>query len=118
MSRDNEDRLKLYARTEIEVRRIALNMDQVREHNPPENFVKESDSRTNAYRQRFGTDKCWELDALPPNVIADLVRREIESLIDPQRWRKAIARENRGRKLIANAARNWTKVEKLLERRQ
>ena len=53
MSRDNEARLKLYARTEIEVRRIALNMDQVREHNPPENFVKESDTRTSGYRQRF-----------------------------------------------------------------
>jgi hypothetical protein len=118
MSRDNKVRLKLYARTEIEVRRIALNMDQVREHNPPENFVKESDTRTSGYRQRFGTDKCWELDALPPNVIADLIRREVEALINPKHWRKAIAHENRGRELIANAASNWAKVEKLLGRRQ
>jgi len=50
--------------------------------------------------------------------VADLIRREIESLIDPKRWRKAVARENRSRKLIANAANNRTKVEKLLERRQ
>jgi hypothetical protein len=35
MSRDNQERLALYARAEIEVRRIALNMNQVRQYNPP-----------------------------------------------------------------------------------
>jgi hypothetical protein len=116
MTRDNIARLALYARAEIEVRRIALNMDQVQQHNPPENFVKEKDTRTAAYRKRFGTDKCWELDALPPTVIADLIRNEINGLIEQRRWRAAAASEERGRALLASAADNWTKVEKLLER--
>jgi hypothetical protein len=30
---------------------------------PPPNFVKETDTRTSGYRDRFGTDECWELDA-------------------------------------------------------
>ena len=118
MTRDNIERLALYARQEVEVRRIALNMDQVRRYNPPPSFVKEKDKRTRGYRDRFGTDECWELDALAPNVIADLIRSEIESFIDPKRWRKALASEKRGRKLLADAANNWSKVEKLLERRQ
>jgi len=51
-------------------------------------------------------------------VISDLIRREIEGLIDQRRWKRAIASENRGRKLLTGAAENWTKVEKMLERRQ
>jgi hypothetical protein len=117
MTRDNQERLALYARAEIEVRRIALNMDQVRRYNPPPSFVKEDDTRTSGYRERFGTDECWELDALSPTVIADLIRTEIESLIEPKAWAKALAHEQRGRKLLATAAGNWTKVEKLFGRK-
>jgi hypothetical protein len=47
-------------------------------------------------------------------VIADLIRTEIMSLIEPKAWAKALAREKRGRKLLTAAADNWTKVEKLL----
>jgi hypothetical protein len=114
MTRDNFERLALYARQEVEVRRIALNMNQVRRYNPPPNFVKESDTRTAAYKRQFATSECWELDALDPPVIAGLIRRELERLIEPQAWRKAPAREKRERKLIETAAINWTKVEKLL----
>jgi hypothetical protein len=116
MTRDNIERLALYARTNIEVRRIALNMDQVRRYSPPPSFVKEDDTRTGGYRQRFGTDECWELDALSPTVIADLIRSEVEGLIDQRKWRRAIASETRGRTLLTAASDNWTKVEKLLER--
>jgi hypothetical protein len=118
MTRDNVERLALYARAPIEVRRIALNLDQVRQYSPPPNFVKEADTRTSKYRERFGTDECWELDALSPTVIANLIRTEIEALIDPKRWRAAIASEERGRKQIAAVAEDWTKVEKILERRR
>jgi hypothetical protein len=117
MTRDNEERLALYARADIEVRRIALNMDQVRRYNPPPSFVKEGDTRTSGYRERFGTDECWELDALAPTVIADLIHTEIELLIEPKAWAKALARETRGRKLLTAAAKNWTMVEKLLNGR-
>jgi hypothetical protein len=114
MTRDNEKRLALYARDDIEVRRLALNLDQVRQYSPPPNFVKEDDKRTKAYKDRFGTDECWELDALSPTVIADLIRIELEGMIDPARWRGSLAKEERGRKLLSLAADNWTKVEKLL----
>ena len=93
MTRDNTERLALYARAEIKVRRIALILDQVERFNPPPSFVKEGDTRTSGYRERFGTDECWELDALPPTVIADLIRTEIESLIEPNAWAQALAHE-------------------------
>ena len=117
MTRDNLERLALYARDDIEVRRIALNMDQVRQYNPPPNFVKEQDALTAAYRKQFGTDQCWELDALSPTVIADLIRTEIEAMIDMVKWKAALAKEQRGRRQIEAVAANWTKVEKFLKRK-
>ena len=117
MTRDNTERLALYARQEIEVRRIALNMDQVRQHNPPPSFVKDGDTRTSGYREQFDTDECWELDALSPTLIADLIRTEIEQLIDWPKWRSAQAREERGRGLLDTAAANWAKVENFLSKR-
>jgi hypothetical protein len=47
-------------------------------------------------------------------VISNLIPDEVEQLIDPKNWRKAIARENRGRKRVDAAAATWTKVEALL----
>jgi hypothetical protein len=114
MTRDNRERLALYARDDIEVRRIALNMDQVRQYGPPPNFAKETDTLFDAYVERFGTEECWELDALSPTVIADLVRAEIEALIQWPKWTQALAKERRARTMLDNAAQNWAKVEKFL----
>jgi hypothetical protein len=117
MTRDNIERLALYTRAEVEVRRVALNMDQVREYNPPPSFAKETDKRFAAYVREFGTRECWELDALSPTVIADLIRAEVEGLIDRPQWDAVKAKEKRGCGLLVAAAANWTKVEKLLGKR-
>ena len=85
-------RFKRYFDQGLIPRRIALNMGQVRQYNPPPNFVKEGDARTRGYRESSGTDECWELDSLSPTVIADLIRDELEQLIDPRDWRQAIAK--------------------------
>ena len=98
MTRDLARRLSLYARDDIEVRRLGLSMDQARRYRPPPNPVKESDTTTPAYIARFGTSDCWELDALSPNVIAELITREMVSLIDQRNWAKAKKREDTGRR--------------------
>lgn len=116
MTRDIIERLALYARNDIEVRRLALTMAQVRQYRLPPNSAKETDTSFAAYVRQFRTRKCWELDALSPTVIANLIRSEAEGLIDQQRWQKAIASENRNGRLLTNVAKNWAKVEKLLKR--
>jgi hypothetical protein len=85
--------------------RIALNMPQVRQYAPPPNFVKESDARTPAYRAQFGTDDCWELDALSPTVIADLIRAEVTGLIDQTVLDEVAAAEERNRDLLDRGGR-------------
>ncbi len=88
----------------------------MRKYNPPPSLANESDSRFDAYVREFGTEQCWELDALSPTVIADLIRAEIEPLINQVKWRKAMASEGCGRQQLQRVAQNWTKVENLLGR--
>src|SRR6516164_3879711 len=86
MTRDVRERLAFYTRANIEVRRIALTVDQVQQYAPPPNFAKETDTRYDAYVKQFGTTDCWELDALSPTVISNLIRDEITKLInEPER---------------------------------
>ena len=106
MTRDNHERLAMFARRPIDLRRLALNFDQVEQYGPPPNPAKETDSRFNGYVSKYGNE-CWELDALDPTVIADLIRREIEEMIDREPWNAALASEERNRSILAKASENW-----------
>jgi hypothetical protein len=113
MTRDNRDRLGMFAGGKVEVRRLALNIDQVRQYRPPPNFAKETDTRFAGYEREFGT-QCWELDALDPDVISGLVDREIQSLVDMETWNASIARERDQRAVFAALSENWDDVRELL----
>jgi len=113
MTRDNRERLAMFARANVEIRRLALNMDQIERYRPPPNFAKETDTRFAAYAKQFG-EHCWELDALDPTVIANLIRTEVEDLIDPAAWNEAKAQESANRELLSAASKNWAKVENVL----
>lgn len=83
MTRDNADRLTMFARGRVEVIRVALNLDQVQQYDPPPNPAKLSDSRANDYIDKFG-ESSWELDALEPRVISKLIEAEILRMRDPE----------------------------------
>lgn len=83
-----------YKRSPFAVDRIALNMDQIREFNPPPNPAKVTDSRFESYRERFGSES-WELDALEPAVLAELIRDSTLALRDEALWTAALAKESR-----------------------
>lgn len=97
MTRDLTDRISMFTRKSVEIVRLALNMEQVEEHKPPPNPAKTTDSRFVQYQQEFG-DESWELDALKPEYLAELVADQIEERIDPDQWeadlrRVAVVRE-------------------------
>jgi hypothetical protein len=116
MTRVISTSLELYAGEEIEVRRLALTMQQVRRYTPPRNTAKAKDKLTPAYIREFGTNHCWELDALRPTVIADLIRSEVQGLIEPEAWEGALTAEKRGRRLLQKVGTRWGDVERLLAR--
>jgi len=87
MTRDNRDRLRLLAgyRHQPRVVRIALNIDQINEYNPPPNPAKTDDPRFQEYIEQYGASS-WELDALEPAVIDALIRSHIVLHRDDELW--------------------------------
>ncbi len=115
MTRDNTDRLDIFAPSAgVEVRRLALNMDQVTQYNPPPNPAKMTDSRFQGYAAEYG-DESWELDALEPQVISDLIRNEVEGMINRRAWNaraKVMAEE---KDLLGQLADDWDQVVRFLK---
>lgn len=88
---------------ELEVQRIALNMDQIEQYNPPPNPAKLSDSRASKYVERFGY-RSWELDALEPKTLDALIVDRIRDLRDAEVQRRHEVETERGREELRRLA--------------
>ena len=97
MTRDIHDRLTMFG-SPADVVRVALTMDQVEEYAPPPNPAKTTDARYAAYQAQYG-DESWELDALEPAVLSQLVEDNVLLVRDQTLWDGAllVERENRER---------------------
>lgn len=102
----------------IEVKRIALTMTQIRQFRPPPQPGKSKDSRIGAYKREFGTTDSWELDALQPQYLRDLVDQEIEALIDMELWDRDIEAETEPRRELMDVGHRWQEVRDLLNREE
>lgn len=111
--RDISDRLEMFTRGSIKFERLALNMDQVEEYDPPPNPAKTTDSRASAYIAEFGNES-WELDALEPTVLANLVRTSIEKIVDREAMDGAEAEQQRHRETLGKIAERFDEVEEFL----
>lgn len=105
MSRDIEDRLKIFMGG-TDFKRLALNMDQVEEYSPPPNPAKLTDSRSTVYVRDYG-DESWELDALNPTILSDLLREAVDELIDTVAWAESEEEEEEHRRLLREVAADW-----------
>lgn len=92
MDRDIMQRVSTFSWEWVKVQRLALLMDQVRAMDIPENPAKMSDTRAPAYVAEFGGSS-WELDAMEPAALADLVRQAIWALRDDDLWDEVIEQE-------------------------
>lgn len=114
MSRDIDDRLRLFEVYDLDFRRLALNWDQVQQYNPPPNPAKETDSRHDGYVRKYGHES-WELDALDPTILAGLVRNEVELLRNETVWENAVADESEQRGLLEETSFRWKDVVSFLQ---
>ena len=105
MSRDIQDRLTMFG-SEVLVKRIALDMEQVKEYKPPPNPAKTTDSRYASYRDEYGDDS-WELDALDPRVINELIMSQAADYTDKGKRKKLIKKQESERQEIREIADNW-----------
>jgi hypothetical protein len=103
MTRDIIDRLEMFTAIDLDLRRLALNMDQVRKYNPPPNPAKVTDTRFNGYVIDYGHES-WELDALEPAVLSGLVESEVIALRDENVFMEAQTLEDKHRELLSEIA--------------
>lgn len=113
MTRDIEDRLSLFG-SECEVRRIALNMDQINEFNPPPNPAKMTDSRASDYIHEFG-DSSWELDALTPDQLNSLITDQIDDIYCMDTWEESLEKEQISRDRLSQIAANYHEICEFLD---
>jgi len=95
MTRDIMDRLETF-KTPCVIKRIALTMEQIEENNPPPNPAKITDSRYEGYLKKYGSES-WELDAINPNMLTNLIREKVLFYRDQHTWEEA-ARDERNQK--------------------
>lgn len=119
MSRDIFDRLEMFTKPygleDLQVHRIALNMTQVEEYDLPPSPAKEADSRHQDYQSKFGDDS-WELDALKPSTITDLIKEAVLSHREEDTWDEDVAQEEHERKHLQKASNRWHEVNSLVEK--
>jgi len=106
MTDDIVKRLDLFSGRSAEVIRIALNMAQIEELKPPKNWAKLTDTRANDYIKKFGPSS-WELDALSPDYLVQLVRSNAERFIDWDEWGKTLERIKATKTKLKETADQW-----------
>ncbi len=83
---------------------IALTTKQVEQYNPPPNPTKLTDSRAKGYIKKHGHE-CWEVDALDPGTLQQLIRDEFEAIIDVDAMNDVRDREERDKERLTEAVR-------------
>jgi hypothetical protein len=111
MTRDLESRFDLFLgadrRESFTLKRIALTRDQIDEKSPPPNPAKTTDSRFSTYLKQHGSES-WELDALEPAYLVDLVELHLEGSIDTDAWDEKAKEIKAVQQKLHSAARNFT----------
>lgn len=119
MSRDIQNRLEIFGlevseRTsdcdvDVIFRRLALNMDQVRQYDPPPNPAKVTDSRFEDFARLYG-DQSWELDALDPKTLEALAEQGVKEFRDGVEWNTSLRKELSELKTLSALTENWDTV--------
>lgn len=73
---------------------IGLTMDQIKKYKLPPNPTKLTDSRADKYIKKFGKT-CWEVDALNPKTLTQIVETNIQANIDIDLFNEQIDREEK-----------------------
>lgn len=110
MTRDILERLDLFTGECVQIRRIALNFDQIQQYNPPPNPAKTTDSRFKSYVNKYG-EESWELDALTPNVLVKMIQKEILSWRDKESWDILAQQEKDERETLLAIADNYDLIQ-------
>ncbi len=78
---------------------LALNLEQIKQYNPPPNPARTTDPRSNWYHLEYG-DKSWELDALEPKVLMQITEDGILEYLNLKKYKATIKREDKEKQAL------------------
>lgn len=112
MTRDIDERIKMFLERDgfsdnFEIQRVALEMEQIKKYNPPPNPAKLTDSRCGGYISKYGYSS-WELDALEPSVLDNIVQSSILENLDLTLYNERAREEAETKKRLIDYAENFT----------
>lgn len=118
MSRDIENRTRLFMDDlgdRLIFERIALNMKQIKQYKPPVNPAKNTDSRYKKYVEEHGNN-CWELDALEPKILDDLISKRVAHYCDAKSFNQRMEKQEGERAMLQKVSDKWDHVFKFLKK--
>lgn len=108
MIRDIQERLtmmvekgdyELTANSVFQILPIGLTMGQIKQYRLPPNPTKMTDTRSNGYVKKYGKT-CWEVDALDPRTLTEIVESHIVQQIDVDLYEEILEKEARDIKIL------------------
>ena len=106
--RDLPDRLEKYEGYHVETKRIALTQEQLAALPSFPASDKRKDPRYKWFIENFG-NRCWEIDALDPNILRTCVEEEIKSLVEPKAWKRCEVVNRAERNSLRHVLAAWAK---------
>lgn len=102
MVHDLRDRLREDFACTLDLSKKALTLEQVEQYNLPPDLTKKTDTRARRHIERYG-DIAVELDALPPDVLRQMITAAVESVLDLNALRELREQEEREREALRKA---------------
>jgi hypothetical protein len=91
----------------VEIRRLALNLDEVDALDLLPQPLKSTDTRTKGYIAATRRTEAWELDALEPDYLADLIRDAVLEVRDESAWNATAEAEKLAKANLRLAELSW-----------
>jgi hypothetical protein len=110
MTRDIRERFELFG-AKTEIKRIALNIDQINEFDPPPDNVKIGDKKYKEYVAEFGP-YVWELDALEPAILKGLIEIHINEVRDEEIYARVLEKESEYIRKLKHIEESWETLQK------
>lgn len=114
MIRDIEDRMCNEFGCVVEVVHLGLTEEQIKKYNPPPNPTKPLDPRSNWYIEQYG-ETCWEVDALDPKTLHELVESNIEERTDLDLFEEKCKQENEDKDILYDVRENYRELDNIDE---
>ena len=84
-------------------------MDQIKAHELPSQPAKRTDSRAGGYIAEYGFES-WELDALKPMQLVDIITKAVEKKMDKTSWLEIKAQQEKQRAVVQAIAHSFEDV--------